>query len=159
MSRPARLVLLAAVVAVVAALAYVGTKGFCARCMRADDLAWLKHEFRLSDSEMTRIRELHQGYLPRCREMCAKIAAKQSAVEQVLERGETPDDKLVELATLRAQCQAQMLRHFTEVSHAMPPEQGKRYLTEMQRLTLGFHQQFESSMGAVPGHQHMHGDN
>jgi hypothetical protein len=159
MSRSARLILLAAfLMVVVAGFSYVGAKRLCANCMTADDLAWLKREFLLSDSELAHIRELHQGYLPRCREMCAKIAAKQSEVEQVLGRGETPDDKLVELATLRAQCQAQMLKHFQEVSRAMPAEQGKRYLSEMQRLTLGFHQQFESSMGAMPDHQHMHGD-
>ena len=159
MTRSARLVLLATlVVAVVAIFAYVGAKRLCAQQMTADDLGWLKREFRLSDTEIARIRQLHQGYLPRCREMCAKICAKQSEVEQVLGRGEAPDDKLVELATLRAQCQAQMLKHFQEVSRAMPAEQGKRYLSEMQRMTLGFHQQFENSMGATPGHQHMHGD-
>ena len=157
MNRSPRLAVMALLaVAVVAALAYVGAKQLCTNCMTADDLAWLKREFRLSDSELARIRPLHEGYLPRCREMCAKIAAKQAEVEQALERGEAPDDKLVELATLRAQCQAQMLKHFQEVSRAMPAEQGKRYLSEMQRLTLGFHQQFENSMGAAPDHQHMH---
>lgn len=159
MNRSVRLLLLGAlVVAVVGGLAYACAKRLCARQMTADDIGWLKREFRLSDSELAHVRELHQGYLPRCREMCAKIAAKQSEVEQALSRGEAPDEKLVELATLRAQCQAQMLKHFQEVSRAMPAEQGKRYLSEMQRLTLGFHQQIENSMGAMPGHQHMHGD-
>jgi hypothetical protein len=160
MSRSARIVLFATLlVAVVATAAYFGAMRLCCQRMTADDLGWLKREFRLNETEMQRIRLLHQGYLPRCQEMCAKIAAKQAEVEQALGRGEAPDNKLVELATLRAQCQAQMLRHFEEVSHAMPPEQGKRYLSEMQRLTLGFHQQFENSMGAMPGHEHMHGDN
>jgi len=159
MNRSARFLLLAAlVVVVVAGLAYACAKRLCSQRMTADDLGWLKREFRLSNAELAHVRELHQGYLPRCREMCAKIAAKQSEVEQALGRGEATDDKLVELATLRAQCQAQMLRHFQEVSRAMPAEQGKRYLSEMQRLTLGFHQQFENSMGAMPDHQHMHGD-
>ncbi len=39
-----------------------------------------------------------------------------------------------------------MLAHFYEVSQAMPPEQGRRYLAEMQRLTLGFHEQIENTM-------------
>jgi RNA polymerase sigma-70 factor (ECF subfamily) len=30
-----------------------------------------------------------------------------------------------------------MLEHFVEVSHAMPPEQGQRYLAEMKRITPG----------------------
>src|ERR1039458_7466301 len=46
--------------------------------------------------------------------------------------------KLAEVAALRAKCQANMLEHFYEVSQAMPPEQGRRYLAEMQCLTLGF---------------------
>ena len=133
----------------------------CARHVAGtDDLAWLRHEFRLSDSEMQRIRLLHEGYLPKCRELCERIAAKRSEVEAAV-AGHTnaslAEQKLVELGTLRAQCQAQMLRHFEEVSRAMPPEQGRRYLAEMQRLTLGFHERFESSMGEVHS-EHRHGD-
>jgi len=125
-----------------------------------DDLAWLRTEFQLSDAEMARIRELHAGYQPRCAEMCAKIAAKKSELEAAL-NGATnvspvAQQKLAELAALRAQCQAQMLQHFTEVSRTMPPEQGRRYLAEMQRLTLGFHEQTEQSMSESAGHEHHH---
>src|SRR5262249_6332697 len=111
-----------------------------------------------SDAEVGRIRKLHEGYLPQCREMCGRIAEKQTEVEKALNAGEEPEGKLVELATLRAQCQAQMLRHFVEVSRAMPPEQGKRYLTETEKLTLGFHQNIERSMGEMPASGHGHGD-
>jgi len=159
MSRAIRTVLAgAAIVAVIAGLAYWGTMRLCARQMAADDLSWLKREFRLSDSEMQSVRQLHEGYLPKCREMCEKIAQKQGEVEKALASGEAADKKLVELATLRAQCQAQMLRHFQEVSQAMPTEQGKRYLSEMQKLTLGFHQDIERSMGEMPASGHGHGD-
>jgi hypothetical protein len=159
MSRAAKTVLIGALIfAAVACSVYVGAMRLCARQMAADDLCWLKREFHLSDSDMGRIRQLHEGYLPRCREMCGKIAEKQSEVEKTLTNGEAPDAKLVELATLRAQCQAQMLKHFEEVSRAMPAEQGKRYLSEMQRLTLGFHQNFERSMGEMPASGHGHGD-
>ena len=65
--------------------------------------------------------------------------------------------KLAELGTLRAQCQTQMLRHFVEVSQAMPAEQGRRYLAEMQRLTLGSHEQIEQSMSPPMSTQHEHG--
>jgi hypothetical protein len=36
----------------------------------------------------------------------------------------------------------------------MSPEQGRRYLTEMQRLTLGFHEQIEQSMSSSAGQAH-----
>ena len=124
----------------------------------ADDLNWLSSEFQLSADTMARVRQLHEGYLPKCAEMCARIAAKKSELESVL-AGSTnisseAKQKLIELGELRAQCQAQMLQHFVEVSQAMPPEQGRRYLAEMQRLTLGFHEQIEQSMSEHAGHEH-----
>ena len=113
----------------------------------ADDLSWLRDEFHLSDAEMARVRQLHEGYLPRCAEMCARIAAKKQELQGALDNGTNltaeAQTKLTELGELRAQCQAQMLRHFATVSQAMPPEQGRRYLAEMQKLTLGSHEQTE----------------
>jgi hypothetical protein len=125
-----------------------------------DDLSWLRTEFHLSDAEMTRIRELHEGYLPQCAEMCAKIAAKKAELESVLGNGTNitaeAQAKLTELAALRAQCQTQMLRHFATVSQAMPPEQGRRYLAKMQQLTLGTNELMEQSMSGDTGHEHHH---
>ncbi|NOS69393.1 MAG: periplasmic heavy metal sensor [Verrucomicrobia bacterium] len=139
---------------------YVIAQRICAKHVTssADDLAWLRQEFRLSDADMTRVRELHEGYMPKCAKMCKQIAAKKQELESTL-AGTTnvttaAEEKLTELGMLRAQCQAQMLRHFVEVSQAMPPEQGRRYLTEMQRLTLGFHEQIEQSMSHSADHQH-----
>jgi hypothetical protein len=127
----------------------------------ADDLSWLRTEFHLSDAEMTRIRQLHEGYLPKCAEMCARITAKKQEVESALGSSTNitavAQAKLTELAGLRAQCQAQMLQHFATVSQAMPPEQGRRYLAEMQKLTLGTHEQMAESMsGDTTGHEHRH---
>jgi hypothetical protein len=157
-------ILLLALVAGVAvfAVCYVLAQRACAKHLAcaADDLAWLRQEFRLSDAELTRIRELHEGYMPRCAEMCKQIAAKKGELESAL-AGSTnvsaaAEQTLSELGALRAQCQAQMLRHFVEVSHAMPPEQGRRYLAEMQRLTLGFHERIEQSMSPAADHEHGH---
>jgi len=139
-------------------VAYFAGRDACRMTRPTDDLSWLRDEFHLSDAEMARIRKLHEGYLPKCAEMCAKIAAKKSDLETAL--GGTTNvnpaaqQKLAELAALRAQCQAQMLQHFIEVSQTMPPEQGRRYLAEMQRLTLGFHEQTEQSMSGSAGHEH-----
>lgn len=155
-------ILLLALVAGVAVFvaSYVLAQRLCVKHVAslADDLAWLRQEFRLSDAELSRIRELHQGYLPKCAEMCEHIAAKKQELESALAGATnvTPDaeQKLSELAALRAQCQTHMLRHFVEVSQAMPPEQGRRYLAEMQRLTLGFHEQIEQSMSHSADHEH-----
>jgi len=162
--RRSLLILLAIVLAsaAIVGLSSVVARRICARQLipPGDDLAWLRKEFRLSDAEMERIRPLHEGYLPKCREMCDRIAAKKQELRAALEAGPglTPDaeQKLAEIGALRAQCQARMLRHFREVSQAMPAEQGRRYLAEMQRLTLGFHEQFEKAMSADPPAAHGH---
>ncbi len=163
MKRPAIIVVSALAAGVLVFVAsYLLAQRLCAKHVAhsADDLDWLRQEFQLSAAEMTRIRELHDGYLPRCGEMCQQIAAKKRELESVL-GGTTnvtavAEQKLSELAALRAQCQMQMLRHFVEVSQAMPPEHGRRYLAEMQRLTLGFHEQIEQSMSDAEGHAHGH---
>lgn len=121
-----------------------------------DDLTWLRDEFHLSGAEMARIQELHEGYLPKCAEMCAKIAAKKEEIAAALGDGTnvTADvqQKLIDLGELRARCQAQMLEHFVEVSRAMPHDEGRRYLAEMERLTLGAHEDVEQTMS----HEHHH---
>jgi len=126
----------------------------------ADNLDWLKQEFGLSDAELARVRALHEGYLPKCEEMCQQIAAKKSELENTLASATNittnVETKLAELGALRARCQTQMLQHFMEVSRVMPREQGQRYLREMERLTLGFHEQFEQSMSQSPDHPHGH---
>jgi hypothetical protein len=126
----------------------------------ADDLSWLRTEFHLGDAEMARIRELHEGYEPKCAEMCAQIAARKSELVAIVGTGTNlsaeAQIKLNEIAGLRAQCQAQMLQHFVAVSQAMPAEQGERYLAEMKRLTLGDHETMEQSMSGDTGHEHHH---
>lgn len=163
MKRSPLIVLLALVAGVVVfAASYVLAQRLCVKRIAnsADDLDWLRQEFQLSAAEMTRIRELHDGYLPKCGEMCQEIATKKRELESTL-AGATNvtvevERKLAELAALRVQCQTQMLRHFVEVSQAMPAEHGRRYLAEMQRLTLGFHEQIEQSMSDSKGHAHGH---
>jgi hypothetical protein len=124
----------------------------------ADDLGWLRTEFHLNDAQMVRVRHLHENYLPQCAKMCALIAAKKAEVQAALANATNvtaeTQAKLTELGELRAQCQGQMLQHFITVGQAMPPEQGRRYLAEMEKITLGFHEEIEQSMSDHPGHEH-----
>lgn len=122
-----------------------------------DDLAWLRLEFHLGDAEMARVRQLHEAYIPLCQSYCSRIAEKKEHLRDALDGGDSEaESTLAEIADIRAQCQAAMLRHFEEVSRAMPPEQGKRYLAEMRRLTLGYHEQIEESMAGNSGEGHAH---
>lgn len=161
MKRPLLIVVLALIAgAALLAASYQLAARLCAKQMAAsaDNLDWLRQEFRLSDAELARVRELHDGYMPQCAVMCKEIAAKKHELETALAGATnvtaTAEEKLTELGALRVRCQTQMLRHFVEVSQAMPAEQGRRYLAEMQRITLGFHEQIEQSMSQSPTHEH-----
>ncbi|MBM3879860.1 MAG: periplasmic heavy metal sensor [Verrucomicrobia bacterium] len=163
MRRPLE-ILLAAVLAggAILAASYLVAKELAARHWMdpGDDLEWLRREFRLGATELDRIRQLHEGYLPECARWCEQIAARQAELQVALQSAtnltQAVQEKLAEVGNLRAQCQAQMLRHFFAVSQAMPPEQGRRYLAEMQRLTLGHHERFERSMAGSAHAEHAH---
>lgn len=123
-----------------------------------DDLEWLRVEFQVSTEDLARIRRLHEGYVPICRDYCQRI---DTATEALLGSLSTPgsaagsEARLIEIATLRARCQAAMLRHFEEVARLMPPEQGRRYLSRVQHIALGSHEKIEKSMASTAdGHAH-----
>ncbi len=104
------------------------------------ELVWLKDEFGLSGAEFDRVSELHNAYLPQCREMCRKIDAQNEQLQKSLVSATnvTPEieSALLEASRLRAECQTMMLRHFIQVSQTMPPEQGKRYLAWVKGKTF-----------------------
>ena len=140
--------------------AYFVSQRACLMCQTAttDNLAWLQMEFHLSDAEMSRVRKLHTDYEPQCMEMCAQVAAKKTELAAALANATNvtteAQSKLGELHALRAQCQTQMLRHFFEVSRTMPPEPGRRYLAEMEKLTLGVAGPMEQAMSMPAAHEH-----
>ena len=107
---------------------------------RVPELAWLKKEFQLSDAEFDRICELHDGYMPRCAELCRRIAEKNAELRQLLSTpGIDPravEHKLQEAGELRLECQKNMFNHFLAVSRQMPAAQGQRYLQWVQQRTL-----------------------
>ena len=108
--------------------------------MEEPELAWLREEFHLSDTEFTRVSELHAAYLPECRKMCDQVAAQNARLDTLLPGATnvTPEIQAVftESARLRAECQRRMLQHFFQVSQTMPPEQGRRYLAWVKEKAL-----------------------
>ena len=104
------------------------------------ELAWLKEEFKLSDADYRKVCELHEAYLPKCEEMCHRIAVKNAELRQLIAQTNqvTPaiTRTLEEASLLRAECHKGMLAHFFAVSQAMPTEQGKRYLEWVEKQTL-----------------------
>jgi len=130
----------------VAALAYCGVyRASTASCCRmeqgkAPELAWLKQEFHLSDTEFKRVSEMHDAYLSGCAERCRRIDQKNEELARLLAATNTItpeiEKALSESALLRADCQKKMLQHFYDVSRTMPPDQGKRYLAWVQQQTI-----------------------
>lgn len=129
-----------------AAAAYAGIYYVCTAShsqierSASPELAWLKGEFHLSNSELERISRLHEQYMEGCAERCRLIDQKNTELAQRLEASDhvTPEiARLVsEAAQLRADCQRAMLDHFFEVSRTMPPAEGKRYLSWVQKQTI-----------------------
>lgn len=106
----------------------------------APELMWLKTEFKLSNEEFDRISRLHEAYLPGCAERCARIDEKNAELKRLLASTNTVtaeiEKTIQDAARLRADCQSAMLKHFYEVSRAMPPEQGRRYFEWVKEKTF-----------------------
>ena len=104
------------------------------------ELAWLKKEFKLSDAEFARITQLHAAYLPQCAMRCQRIEEQNQKLKQLSSQATnvTPEIQslLADRAKMRSDCEAEMMKHFQEVSRAMPPEQGRRYLAWVQQQTI-----------------------
>ena len=106
---------------------------------KAPELLWLKKEFNLGDAELTRITQLHEAYLPQCQARCQHIEELNRQLARAIDSAAqmTPEIErlLTERAKARTDCQAEMLKHFFEVSRTMPTDQGRRYLAWVQEQT------------------------
>jgi hypothetical protein len=141
---------------------YSGTS--CCRGMMKEsqpELAWLKKEFSLSDAEFKRVSELHAAYLPHCAERCRHLDELNTKLHHLLAATNylTPEIQalLTERANTRSDCEAEMLKHFLEVSRTMPPEQGRRYLAWAEQQSVLHPQSMEQAhheAQPVPHHEH-----
>lgn len=124
------------------------------------ELAWLQAEFEIAPDDFTRISALHQSYLPRCAELCQRIASYEARIRTLLDQSSqiTPEIEalLLEAAQTRVECQKSMLDHFFQVSRAMPPEQGRRYLAWVKEKTFRMDHETGPPREASHGHQGHH---
>ena len=126
------------------------------------ELAWLKKEFKLSDGEFARIAELHAAYLPQCAKRCRAIDEQNQKLRQLFSQATnvTPEIQglLAERGKMRADCEAEMMKHFLEVSRTMPPEQRRRYLTWVEEQTFlpgnGMEERHRTEQGVHKTHDH-----
>lgn len=139
---------------------YLGTAS-CRDMMRRPqpELAWLKKEFKLSDAEFARVSQLHAAYLPQCALRCRRIEEQNQKLKQLSSQATTVTPEIQSLladrAKMRADCEAEMMKHFQNVSRAMPPEQGRRYLAWVQEQTIFRDQAMENRHKTGGGGQMM----
>jgi hypothetical protein len=123
---------------------------------KTPELLWLKKEFGLSDTELARVVQLHEAYLPQCKERCRQIDELNRKLTQVVISSSqmTPEIErlLAERTKVRGDCQTEMLKHFFEVSRTMPVEQGRRYLAWVQERTCLSEAPMDHGEAADAGH-------
>jgi hypothetical protein len=109
---------------------------------RLPELGWLRHSYKLTDSQFESIRRLHAAYLPTCEKLCARV---QESDARVLHLGLTPGQPVsAELAAalrergqLAAECQEALLKHIHETAACMDAEQAALYRARMIPHALG----------------------
>ena len=113
---------------------------FCRMPDAHDPSSWLLQEFHLSDAQYAQVKKLEADYHLHCVEMCDQINQSHLALKNlILANGAmTPEIEtaLQKDGAVQQEWRADMLRHFYEVSQAMPPAEGKRYLQIMEAQAL-----------------------
>jgi len=143
MKAATRLAILAASLAGIAALAYSATNRFLphrppapsAQETQQNGLRWLRDHYQLDEPTWLRIAALHEAYYPVCGDMCARIAAANAKVAELMQQSDrfSPqlETALRSAEATHADCRAALLRHVYEVAALMPPDASRRYLAEM----------------------------
>lgn len=105
----------------------------------AAELAWLRHEFHLTDLEFERVSTLHLAYRPTCELLCQRIADSNRRLREAVAATNTMTEEVLrriqETGKARDDCRQAMLTHLFAVAREMPPEQGRRYLDVMLAAT------------------------
>src|SRR4051794_18130421 len=136
------LLLVAAVAVAVPALYYRSVNAPTQTLLQqgGGELEWVRREFHLRDAQFPAIRRLHEGYAPKCQQMCERIDEANARADRLIsaQRRVTPEIEaaLQECANVHADCRRAMLGHIYAVAAEMPREQGARYLAMMKRSIL-----------------------
>ncbi|MEI8038505.1 MAG: hypothetical protein WCJ14_08950 [Verrucomicrobiota bacterium] len=99
------------------------------------ELAWLRGELKLTDSQFTQACTLHTAYRPQCAVMCCRIAEAHARLAALAQgaRSVTPElaDAIREHARVRSECQQKMLEHLYQTARLFDDRQAARYLAKV----------------------------
>ncbi len=117
------------------------------------ELAWVRTDLKLSDGQLDKVTALHTAYLPKCMEMCRRIAAARDKVQTVAKGSREVSSELEtairEHSATRSECQQELLRHLYETASVLDKDQASRYLETMLPYALEFDPN-------APGGSHSH---
>jgi hypothetical protein len=120
-------------------------------CCQNPELAWLQHEFKMSDDQLAHVQKLDASYQASCAELCRRIRATNDMVRVEFASQKMTAAQLQPLLAsagqLRGDCQFHMLQYCQAVSREMPPVEGKRYLQWVCDRVLGM-----PGNGSMPMH-------
>lgn len=111
---------------------------------RGDAEAWLRHEFRLTEQQMHRIRNLHRTYESECERHCAAINEARRALRDLERAGASTSALAAQRALIRERelvCEGAIAGHLRQVAALMPEEQGRRYLELLLPMIAKFDHQ------------------
>ena len=104
------------------------------------ELGWLKQEFSLTPAQYEKVLALHHAYSPVCGGHCARYMAAQMHLQSLLKEKSawSPETgaTIEEIARIRGECRASMLRYAYDVAACMSPGEGQRYLDMIRARIL-----------------------
>lgn len=123
---------------------------------KRDALAWLRADFKLTDSQFATIEKLHHSYSAVCEEHCRAIQDAMRA-RTALKANAAALPAQVDAAEKRVQelrqiCETAIAAHVREVSRQMSPEQGERYLALVLPKIADFDHQAAPDVGLRAHH-------
>ncbi len=103
----------------------------CTAAEACDDLAWIRHEFRLAPSQLRRIEAVHGAYRVVCRKHCDMLAEARAGLAEA--RGQKrPADEIAAMETalgkLDGECKAGTTAYVQEIAGIIGGREGERYL-------------------------------
>lgn len=98
---------------------------------RLPELAWLRSELHLDESQFAKVKELHLAHRPVCEALCKRIESSRRQVAELVAKGDTDSPgfsaALSDLATVEKDCRQALYRHINRTAAALTPEQARTY--------------------------------
>lgn len=137
-----RLLILVGVTLLVGLGSYALTRQFWPASLADEDqIGWLTREFDLTPAQARAVAKLHDDYVPRCSDHCARIAAARDKLAA------DPANPMAqaEVARLERLCQQATLAHVREVAACMDRRQSERFLALVEPRIL--HHDHQAAFG------------